>query len=279
MKPVTSVLFTLALAGTMNAQFAVFDAAQEQHALQQIGADTKKLANQQMSLAQQVQMLARLDAEILKQAALVEQGIYMARYFDANTKRVWIAAGNQVVSNWITPNFYGGTALWGAAVNTGAVPQSAWQQAVLKMQQGAYILMDPMGYARNLSYAASVNTFDGAGPVALQTIGNARQQQVQIDGAITRLQTAAMDGTDGLNSQVQQLNLLNAAAIIQLHQQQTTATLETSLLEQQTIANKIARDQLADRMNFTNDFQNSAVSQPVTWGNASQAIQNFRLQQ
>ena len=274
-----SLLFGLALAAPVQGQFAVFDAAQEQHALQQIGADAKKLANQQMSLAQQVQMLARLDAEILKQAAILEQIIFTARYFDSNAKRAWVSAGNMVVSNWTTPSYYGETALWGAAVNNGKAPQSAWQQAVLKMQKGLYIILDPMGYARNLSYTASVNAFDGAGPVALQTLGNARQQQVQIDGAISRLQTAAVDGTSAMNSQVQQLNLLTAAAIIQLRQQQTNGTLATSLLEQQLIANKFQRDQLADRMNFTNDFQKAAVVHPVTWGGASQTIQNFRLQQ
>ena len=95
MKRITTLLlFGLALAGPLfRAQFAVFDAAQEQHALQQIGADAKKLANQQMSLAQQVQMLARLDAEILKQAAILEQSIFTARYFDANAKRAWVSAG------------------------------------------------------------------------------------------------------------------------------------------------------------------------------------------
>jgi type IV secretion system protein TrbJ len=276
MKRITAVL--LVLTGSIHAQLATFDAVQEQHALQQIGADTKKLANQQLSLQQQVQMLAKLDVEILKQTAILEQAIYAAKYFDANAKRAWVSAGNMVVSNWTTPSYYGETALWGAAVNTGTAPQPAWQQAVLKMQKGLYIALDPMGYARNLSYAASVNTFDGAGPVALQTLGNARQQQIQIDGAIARLQTAAIDGTDGMNSQVQQLNLITAAQIIQLRQQQTNGTIATSLLEQQTIANKLQRDQLADRLNFTDDFQQAAVSQPVTWGNASQTIQNFRIQ-
>jgi hypothetical protein len=278
MKRTTALLLGLALAGPIHAQLATFDAAQEQHALQQIGADTKKLANQQMSLAQQVQMLARLDTEILRQTAILEQAVYAAQHFDATVKRNWVSAGNMVVSNWTTPSYYGETALWGPAVNTGAATQPAWQQAVLQMQKGLYMALDPIGAARNLSYAASVNTFDGAGPVALQTLGNARQQQIQIDGAINRLQAAALDGTDGMNSQVQQLNLLNAAALIQLHQQQTSGTIATSLLEQQTIANKLQRDQLADRLNFTSQYQQDIVSQPVAWGNASQSIQNFRLQ-
>jgi hypothetical protein len=37
MKRTTNLLLTLAFAGTVNAKFAVFDAAQEQHALQQSG--------------------------------------------------------------------------------------------------------------------------------------------------------------------------------------------------------------------------------------------------
>ena len=147
MKRITAFFLGLALAGPIPAQFLVFDAAQEGHVLQQIGADAKKLANQQMSLAQQVQMLAKLDMEILRQTAILEQAVYAAKYFDANAKRTWVSAGNMVVSNWTTPSYYGETALWGAAVNTGAAPQSAWQQAALAMQKGLYIALDPISAA------------------------------------------------------------------------------------------------------------------------------------
>ena len=90
MKRITAFFLGLALAGPIPAQFLVFDAAQEGHVLQQIGADAKKLANQQMSLAQQVQMLAKLDMEILRQTAILEQAVYAAKYFDANAKRAWV---------------------------------------------------------------------------------------------------------------------------------------------------------------------------------------------
>ena len=272
----TTLLISLAALPGL-AQFATFDAAQETHALKQIANDAEKIANQKTSIANEIQQLAKLDAEILRQTAIMQQAIYAATHFDSVLKSKWLAAGNQVVGNWTTPNYYGETAGWTGAVNSGTAPQTGWQAAVLKMQKAMSIALDPLTAARNLSHAASVNTFDGAGPVALQTVGNARQQQIQIDGAIQRLETASLDGSDAMNSQVQQLNLLTAASIIQLRQQQTAATLGTSLLEQQTIANKLQRDQLADRLNFLGKVDAYTASEPVAWGNAAESLKNWRL--
>ena len=261
LQAITTALLLISLtAGTGSAQLATFDAAQEGNALKQLGNDVKKLANDDTSIAQRITMLAKLDAEILRQEAIMQQVIYQAKYFDQNMKRTWVSAGNQVVANWTTPNYYGGTGGWTNTVNTGNAPVPAWQAAILNMQRGLYIALNPMGAARDMARAASVNTFDGAGPVALQTIGNSRTQQIQIDGAINRLQTAIVDDTPGMNSEVQQLNLLTAAQIIQLRQLQTLSTIDTSLLEQQAIANKMHRDEVADQLNFTDQFLRKAVA-------------------
>ena len=87
-----------------------------------------------------------------------------------------------------------------------------------------------MGYARNLSYTAQRQCFRRrrAGRPA-----DARKRPAAA-GADRRSHLAAADGRDrrqpsAMNSQVQQLNLLTAAAIIQLRQQQTNGTLATSL--------------------------------------------------
>lgn len=127
-------------------------------------------------------------------------------------------------------------------------------------------------YSRDLASAASVETFDGAGPTAIQTLGNARQQQMQMNLAIGRLQASVSDGSDGMNSEVQQLNLLAAGAVQSLQMQQTTNNVVTSLLEQQTIANKIQRDTLADHLNFINQTDQYMVFEGPMWGGAAQAL-------
>jgi hypothetical protein len=60
--------------------------------------------------------------------------------------------------------------------------------------------------------------------------------------------------------------------------QQTTNNVITSLLEEQTIANKINRDTLADHLNFLNQTDQYMVSETTAWGGAAQAISNYRPQ-
>lgn len=73
-----------------------------------------------------------------------------------------------------------------------------------------------------------MDTFDGAGPTAVQTLGNARTQQTQMSEAIAQLQASALDGSAGTNSEVEQLNLLTAGSVQSLQMQQTTNNVITS---------------------------------------------------
>ena len=60
--------------------------------------------------------------------------------------------------------------------------------------------------------------------------------------------------------------------------QQTTNNLITSLLEQQTIANKVQRDSLADHLNYESQMDQYLVAEGPHWGGAAQAITAARLQ-
>jgi hypothetical protein len=262
-KSAAPALFILgALAVRMEAQFAsiVSDPVQEGHSWQQLANDIEKLK--------------RLDSTILKLEAQYTQMQVNARYF--TSKGVWQGIGNQIVSNWTTPNTFGETATWNPAVLFGTGAPAAWQNATIALQRNRYLAGLPVGSSRDLSYLAAVETFDGAGPTALQTLGNARLHQTQMAGAIARLQAAAADGSDGMNSEVQQLNLLTAGTVQHLQMQQTTNNVVTSLLEQQTLSNKLQRDAIVDHMNFLNQVDQYMVSQGPSWGGAAQSISNYR---
>jgi hypothetical protein len=270
----TGILATLCLVYVLSpaqapAQFGfsiVSDPAQESHSLQQLLND--------------IQKLQKLDHEIQLAVSVYSQMQTNARFF--SNKAAWQGLTNQIVRNW-SPNSYGATAMWSPMVMYGmGSPSGAWGNVTLTMHTNPYlaaiagsILAGGAGYnpyARNLANAATVETFDGAGPTAIQTLGNARQQQIQMNLAIGRLQASVADGSDGMNSEVQQLNLLAAGAVQNLQMQETTNNVITSLLEQQTLANKVKRDTLADHMNFITQANQYMVTEGPMWGEAASAL-------
>ena len=222
----------------------VTDPIQESHSWQQVLND--------------IQKLQKLDHQIQLAFSVYNQMQMNARFF--SNKSAWQGLMNQIVRNW-SPNSYGATAMWNPMVMFGTgSPTGAWGNVTVTLHTNPYlaaiassILAGGRGYSpysRDLAYAATVETFDGAGPTAIQTLGNARQHQMQMNLAIGRLQASVSDGSAGMNSEGQQLNLLAAGAVQGLQMQQTTNNVVTSLLEQQTIANKIQRDSLVDHLNF-----------------------------
>jgi len=265
MKKTSFIIAISVLAGAalLEAQFGgiVFDPTQNTNALRQI--------------AQEVQELAKIDQYILTLSAELKQIQTNATYFTANLKRGWIGTGNMIVRNWTVPNYYGETAMWQNAINLASGNLQAWQQATIAMQRSPYLAGQAVGTSRDYAYTASVNTFDAAGPTSIQTIGNARVQQAQMDAAIRRLQAAAEDGSVGTNSEVEQLNLMTSASVQSLQMQQTQNNAAVSLLEQQMIANKIQRDALADHMNFNNQINQYTASESPAWGNAAQTFSTY----
>jgi len=265
LKVSTSILATLAVLCLLTdepapAQFGfsiVSDPTQEGHSWQQLLND--------------IQKLQKLDAQIQTLTAQYNQVVASAKYF--SLKSQWAGLGNQIVRNW-SPNSYGATPMWNTAVLFGPNAPQAWQNVILSMKHNPYMA----GAGRQYIYAATVDTFDGAGPAALQTLGNARTQQTQMAQSSANLQAAAIDSTAGTNSEVEQLNLLTSGTVQGLQMQETSNNVMTSLLEQQTIANKIQRDALADHLNFETQTGQYLVSEGPQWGSASQAITGARLQ-
>jgi PBP1b-binding outer membrane lipoprotein LpoB len=96
--------------------------------------------------------------------------------------------------------------------------------------------------------------------------------------SIANLQAAVLDGSAGTNSEVKQLNLLTSGTVQTLQMQETANNVMTSLLEQQTIANKIQRDTLADHLNYETQREQYLVAEGPQWGGAAQAITAARLQ-
>jgi hypothetical protein len=209
LKVSTAILAGLSLLCAVSpapAQFGfsiVSDPTQEAHSLKQLVND--------------IQKLQKLDQQIQLALAMSNQLQASARFF--LDKSTWKGLGNQIVWNW-APNAYGITPAWNSAVLFGIGAPAAWLNSTVALQRNPYlaqiagvILAGGHGYnpyAHQVQYASAVEVFDGAGPTALQTLGNTRVQQQQMATSIANLQTASADTSDGTNSEVEQLNLLTA---------------------------------------------------------------------
>lgn len=268
----------LAAAATLSAQLfgvsLVEDLSQEKNSASQLANDITKIA--------------RLDTQIQQAVATYNQLVMSAKFF--SVKKMFAGWGNRIVANWWSPNNYGLTGNWSPMVLFGGgSPVTAWSNVTVALHMnpaiaaaGAAAMAGGRGgayvpYSGLAANAATVETFDGAGPAAVETLGNARAQQTRMSNSVSQLQASVLDGTATTNSNVEQLNLIAAGAVQQLQMQQTTNNVLTSLLEQQTIANKIARDQLADELNYTAVWQNYAATQPSAWGSAAAAVNAFRI--
>ena len=155
-------------------------------------------------------------------------------------------------------NMFGETAGIRIALNTNSPSTSstAWKTATVSMNSGAssYLQGQSLGNSR-MSQLAMIETADSISPDCLTAVG-----QYQFDS------------TDSTNSEVQQLNLLNASEAQKLSEMQAQGTLHTCLAGQMTIANMERRNAAVEDLNTavfvqqqrsTNDA--SAAGESNTW--------------
>ncbi len=117
-----------------------------------------------------------------------------------------------------------------------------------------------------------IETADSVSPDCLTAVGQYRAARSENSTANSSLLSQQFDGGDGTNSEVQQLNLLNAAEAQRLSEMQSQGTLHACLASQMTVANMERRNAAVEDMNTavfvqqqrsTNDT--SAANESNTW--------------
>lgn len=201
-----------------------------------------------------------------------------AKNFDAMTKSGWRTAIPQLVNN-ATPNRFGETALWGATLNgSPALAPQAWQTATFAVAHPNYLQNLQPGASAPLASLASMHAVDGASTQCMQTVGQYSQNSNANQASVIGLQTAAADDTAATNSQVEQLNLLNAGNAQTANELRAHNMLSSCIAQQQMIANKIQRDQIADHLNFVGEVSDRNQVADLAWGNSAATITNYRPQ-
>ena len=172
-------------------------------------------------------------------------------------------------------NMFGETAGIKIALNSNSPSTSstAWKTATISMNSGtsSYLQGQSLGSSR-MSQLAMIETADSISPDCLTAVGQYRSNRTENATANSSLLSNQFDSTDGTNTEVQQLNLLNAAEAQKLSEMQAQGMLHTCLAGQMTVANMERRNAAVEDLNTavfvqqqraTNDA--SAASESNTW--------------
>jgi hypothetical protein len=174
-------------------------------------------------------------------------------------------------------NMFGETSGMSLALNTNSPSASstAWKAATITMNASvpSYLATQSLGSAR-MSQLALIETSDAVSPDCLTAVGQYRNDRATNATANTSLASAQLDGSDSTNSEVQQLNLLNAAEAQKTAEMQSQGTLQACLASQMTLTNMERRNAQTEDLNTAVFVQQqrsvndtSAASEGSTWDN------------
>ena len=209
---------------------------------------------------------------------LYNQAEYMSLRFSQPQRLAWLTA-TQAAVNDLTQNKYGETVNWPAMVNgRPELASAAWTTAIVPVTHASYLSSEIPGSSRLLAHLASVETLDGSAAKCLSTIAQYRENAAANLAPTQSLATAQTDGSDSTNSQIEQLNLMNAAQAQANNEARSQGAVEACLVEQQILANKVQRDAVADHISFLGKANDYAATDSAPWGGAKAALASYRAQ-
>lgn len=172
-------------------------------------------------------------------------------------------------------NMFGETAGMSIALasNSPSASSAAWKSSSVTMNGGAssYLAGNSLGSVRT-SQLAMIETSDAVSPDCLTAVGQYRNGRSTNNTANNLLVSSQFDESDSTNTEVEQLNLLNAAEAQKMAEMQSQGALQTCLASQMTIANMERRNAavvdlntavLVQQQRSANDT--SAANEGNTW--------------
>ena len=175
-------------------------------------------------------------------------------------------------------NMFGETAGISIALNTNSPSTSttAWKTATVSMNSGAssYLQGQSLGSSR-MSQLAMIETADSISPDCLTAVGQYRSGRTENATANSSLLSNQFDSTDDTNSEVQQLNLLNAAEAQKLTEMQSQGSLHTCLAGQMTVANMERRNAAVEDLNTAVFVQQQRASNDTSAANEGNTWQTY----
>lgn len=172
-------------------------------------------------------------------------------------------------------NLFGETAGINIALNSNSPSASitGWKAATVSVNSGTstYLAGQALGNDR-MAQLAMVEMSDSISPDCFTAVGQYRAARGQNASANSSLAGQQADGGDSTNTEVEQLNLLNAAEAQKMSEMQAQGTIQTCLASQMTVANMQQRNAAAADLNTAafvqqqRDANNvSAAKEGLTW--------------
>jgi type IV secretion system protein TrbJ len=157
--------------------------------------------------------------------------------------------------------------------NSATAATTAWKSATTPVSSSVttYFQGQSLG-SPQMSQLAMIEMSDSISPDCITAVGAYRTARIQNLTANTSLTANQLDGTSVTNSEVQQLNLLNAAEAQKMSEMQNQGTLQACLASQMAISNMERRNAAATDLNTAAFVQSqhatrdmSAASEDNTW--------------
>lgn len=149
-------------------------------------------------------------------------------------------------------NLFGETSGMTTALNTNspAASSTAWTAATVPVNgtTTTYLAGQAPG-STELSELAMIEASDSVSPDCLTAVGQYRAARTQNATANSSLVSEQLDGSTATNSEVEQLNLLNAAETQKMSEMQSQGVLQACLASEMTVANMQQRDTAAVDLN------------------------------
>ena len=175
-------------------------------------------------------------------------------------------------------NMFGETAGVNIALNTNSPSASltGWKAATVSVDTGTstYLAGQSLGNDR-MSQLAMVEMSDAISPDCMTAVGQYRAARSQNASANSTLASQQVDGTDSTNTEVEQLNLLNAAEAQKMSEMQAQGTIQTCLASQMTVANMQQRNAAAQDLNTAALIQQRRATNDVSAANEGSTWQNY----
>lgn len=157
--------------------------------------------------------------------------------------------------------------------NSPSASSTGWNSATVPVSSDltTYIGNQTAG-SPQMAQLAMIEMSDAVSPDCITAVGQYRAARSQNLTANNSLAANQLDGTSATNSEVQQLNLLNAAEAQKMAEMQSQGTIQTCIASQMAVANMQQRNAAATDLNTavfvqaqhaTHDM--SAASESNTW--------------
>lgn len=232
------------------------------------------------AIAKLADQIAKMQTMINNQVALYNQVTTQYNMLKKNlelftSKSTWKTYGVSLLNNTVT-NRHGETAGWNAGINTGGpASTAAWNVAVLAIQSGDFLARETLGVSSHLAALAGIEVLDSAGPNAMATLASIRQQQAANASAINQLESTVLSGAPDDNTEIKQLNLLNAAQLQSMRMQQGVAAVQSELLQQVLISNMQQRNQHISALNNYTRTLHYVQTEKTGTGNVGDALMTY----